>query len=207
MEHLLGIDLVTFIRGAGYIGLACIVFAESGLFFGFFLPGDSLLFTAGFLASQGFFNIAILVPLLFFAAIAGDQFGYAFGRRVGPALFKREESKFFKRSHLERAHRFYEHHGAITIVLARFVPVIRTFAPIVAGASRMHYGTFLTYNLLGGTLWAIGLTVAGYVFGNLIPNPDHYIIPVVLVIIVLSMLPVALKAYTFHKRSRTTTSQ
>ncbi len=202
MEHLLGIDLVSFIRGAGYLGLALVVFAESGLFFGFLFPGDSLLFTAGFLASQGYFSIGILVPLLFLSAILGDQFGYAFGRRVGPALFRREDSRFFKRSHLERAHVFYKEHGASTIVLARFVPVVRTFAPIVAGASRMHYGTFLIYNLLGGVPWAVGLTLAGYVFGNIIPNPDHYVLPVVLVIIVLSMLPALYKTHKIRKKTR-----
>jgi len=187
-----GFDLVALIKAAGYLGLFGIVFAESGLFVGFFLPGDSLLFTAGFLASQGFLNIWILAPLAFIAAILGDNFGYAFGRRVGPAIFTRERSLFFHKEYLERARIFYEAHGGKAIVLARFLPVIRTFAPILAGVGRMRYSTFLFYNVIGAVLWAIGLTFLGFYLGNAIPNIDRYLVPIVLVIVIISSLPALL---------------
>ena len=187
-----GFDLVALIKAAGYLGLFGIVFAESGLFVGFFLPGDSLLFTAGFLASQGFLNIWILAPLAFIAAILGDNFGYAFGRRVGPAIFTRERSFFFHKEYLERARIFYEAHGGKAIVLARFLPVIRTFAPILAGVGRMRYSTFLFYNVIGAVLWAIGLTFLGFYLGNAIPNIDRYLVPIVLVIVIISSLPTLL---------------
>jgi len=187
-----GFDLVALIKAAGYLGLFGIVFAESGLFVGFFLPGDSLLFTAGFLASQGFLNIWILAPLAFIAAILGDNFGYAFGRRVGHAIFTRERSLFFHKEYLERARIFYEAHGGKAIVLARFLPVIRTFAPILAGVGRMRWPTFLFYNVIGAVLWAIGLTFLGFYLGNAIPNIDRYLVPIVLVIVIISSLPALL---------------
>ncbi len=185
----LGFDLISLIKTAGYLGLFGIIFAESGLFIGFFLPGDSLLFTAGVLASQGFLNIWILAPLMFVAAILGDNFGYAFGRKVGPAIFTKERSLLFHKEYLEKAQMFYERHGGRTIVLARFLPVIRTFAPILAGVGKMYYPTFLFYNVLGGAFWAIGVTVLGHYLGSVIPNVDRYLIPIVLVIIILSILP------------------
>ncbi len=190
-----GIDLQVLIQVIGYLGVTGIVFAESGLFIGFFLPGDSLLFTAGFLASQGFFNIHLFAVLCFAGAVLGDSVGYAFGRRVGPVLFAREDSLLFKREHLVRAAHFYETHGGKAIVLARFMPMIRTFAPIVAGMAHMRYRTFLTYNIVGGLLWATGLTYLGYFFGSVIPDPDRFLLPVVLTIIVVSMLPGLLHAY------------
>src|SRR3989338_1165858 len=140
--EILNFDLASLVKTAGYLGLFGIIFAESGLFIGFFLPGDSLLFTAGFLASQGYLNIWLLVPLCFAAAVLGDNFGYAFGRRVGPKIFRKEESLLFHKHHLERARTFYERHGKKTIILARFVPFARTFAPILAGIGEMHYRTF-----------------------------------------------------------------
>ncbi len=184
-----GFDLVALIKAAGYLGLFGIVFAESGLFVGFFLPGDSLLFTAGFLASQGLLNIWILAPLAFIAAILGDNFGYAFGKRVGPAIFVKERSVLFHKEYLERARIFYEKYGGKAIVLARFLPVVRTFAPILAGVGRMRYPTFLFYNVIGGVCWAIGLTLTGYYLGNVVPNVDRYLVPIVLAIIVLSVTP------------------
>lgn len=187
-----GFDLVTLIRGAGYAGLFVIIFAESGLLLGFFLPGDSLLFTAGFLASQGFFDIGLLILICFSAAVLGDSFGYAFGKRTGPMIFRREDSIFFHRSHLERAARFYEKHGGKTIILARFMPFIRTFAPILAGVGLMRYRTFLFYNAIGGAIWAIGLPLLGFYLGSVIPNVDRYIIPLVLLIIIFSAIPPAL---------------
>ncbi|QQG42604.1 MAG: VTT domain-containing protein [Candidatus Giovannonibacteria bacterium] len=189
MEFLAGWDLVSLIKTAGYAGLFVIVFAESGLFIGFFLPGDSLLFTAGFLASQGFLNVWPLALLMFLAAILGDNFGYSFGKKVGPAIFSCEDSWLFHRDHLERARIFYERHGAKTLVLARFLPIVRTFAPILAGVGRMHYPTFFFYNILGAALWALGITWLGYFLGATIPGVDKYLIPIILVIIVVSILP------------------
>ena len=182
-------DLKDLIETIGYIGIFAIIFLESGIFFGFFLPGDSLLFTAGFLASQGILSLPILITGCFIAAILGLQVGYLFGRKVGPKLFNRTDSIFFHKSHLLKAQAFYEKHGAKTIVLARFIPIVRTFAPIVAGVGSMHYPTFIRYNLIGAALWAIGVTFAGYSLGSLIPDVDKYLLPIILLIIVLSVLP------------------
>ena len=150
-------DLTTFIQAIGYLGIFAIAFAESGLFIGFFLPGDTLLFTSGFLASQGLLHYWPLLGLTFLAAVLGDSFGYAFGRKVGPAIFKKEDSIIFHKSHLERAENFYKKHGGKTIILARFMPVVRTFAPILAGVGKMRYGSFLFYNLVGGGVWSASL--------------------------------------------------
>lgn len=182
-------DLVTLIKTAGYVGLFGIVFAESGLLIGFFLPGDSLLFTAGFLASQGFFSVWVLAGLCFLGAVLGDSFGYAFGRRVGPKIFTREDSLFFNKSHLEKARVFYEKHGGKAIVIARFMPIIRTFAPILAGVGEMKYSHFFFYNIFGGFAWAVGLTFLGYYLGSVIPGIDKYLLPIIAVIIFLSILP------------------
>lgn len=182
-------ELIPLIKTAGYLGIFAIVFAESGLFIGFFLPGDSLLFTAGFLASQGFFNIWYLIPLIFVAAVLGDNVGYAFGYKVGPMLFNKEESILFHKDHLERARIFYEKHGKKAIVLARFMPGIRTFAPILAGVGKMDYTVFMAYNLIGGILWGVGLPLLGYLLGNTIPDADKYLLPIILLIIFLSILP------------------
>ena len=151
-------------------GIAAIIFAESGLLIGFFLPGDSLLFTAGFLVQTGIikFNIHLLVAILFIAAVLGDNVGYSFGRKFGRKLFERKNSVLFHSENLQRAEAFYQKHGPKTIVIARFVPVVRTFAPIVAGISHMHYRTFVIYNMVGGFLWAVGLTYFGYLAGNVI---------------------------------------
>lgn len=193
MNSFLGIDLVIFLKTIGYIGLGGILFAESGLLFGFFFPGDSLLFTAGFLASQHLLNIWILIPVSWGAAILGDSVGYAFGRRVGPRIFTKEKSVFFRKENLVWAQKFYERHGGLTIVLARFVPVVRTFAPILAGVGNMNYPTFLFYNITGGFFWAGGVTLLGFYLGRLAPGVDQYIIPVVALIILLSILPGILK--------------
>lgn len=182
-------DLITLIKTAGYLGIVGILFAESGLFIGFFLPGDSLLFTAGFLASQGYLHIIPLMFLSFLAAVAGDSVGYTFGRRVGPAIFKREDSLLFHKDHLERARVFYERHGGKAVILARFMPIVRTFAPILAGVGRMRYGMFLAYNIIGGLLWTIGLSGLGYFLGNTIPDVDKYLLPIILGIIILSVAP------------------
>jgi membrane-associated protein len=185
-------NLPELIKTVGYIGLFIIVFAESGLLIGFFLPGDSLLFTAGFLASQGYMDISILMVLVFVAAVLGDSFGYAFGRRVGPRIFSRDDSLFFNKENLRLAQEFYAKHGGKAIILARFMPVIRTFAPILAGVGNMHYRTFLSYNIIGGALWALGLSGLGYYLGSKIPNVDHYLLPIIALIIFISILPGAI---------------
>ncbi len=183
MEFLLGIRhffeieyLIQFGQIFAYISLFAIIFAESGLLIGFFLPGDSLLFTTGFFASKGLLDIKILLPLLFLAAVTGDSVGYTFGRKVGRKLFQREKSLLFHKKHLMAAEAFYEKHGKKTIILARFVPVVRTFAPIVAGIGHMEYKTFLTYNIVGGFLWAVGVTLLGFFLGQL-PIIDISILP------------------------------
>ncbi len=172
-------------------GIAAIIFAESGLLIGFFLPGDSLLFTAGFLVQSGIikFNIHLLVIILFVAAVLGDNVGYTFGRKFGRRLFERKNSVLFHSDNLHRAEAFYQKHGAKTIVLARFVPVVRTFAPIVAGISKMHYKTFLAYNLVGGFLWAVGLTYLGYLAGDVIERYGINVEYVILGIIFISIAP------------------
>lgn len=184
-----GVDMVEVIKAIGYIGLFGIVFAETGLFVGFVFPGDSLLFVAGVLAAQGFFSLPILLVGLFIAAFAGNMFGYWFGGYVGPKIFSRDDSLLFRKSHLIKAQQFYEKHGPKTIVLARFIPIVRTFAPIVAGVARMHYGTFALYNCIGALLWSVGLTVLAYYLGGLVENIDRYLLPIVLLIVFLSILP------------------
>jgi membrane-associated protein len=183
------------IEAFGTIGLFLIIFAESGLFFGFFLPGDSLLFTAGVLAAKAdspLWPFPVVLVLVATGAILGDQVGYVFGRRAGPALFRRPDSRLFKQSHVEKAQRYFEEHGPKTIFLARFVPIVRTFAPIVAGVGRMEYRTFVTYNVVGGLLWAVGVTSLGYLLGEAV-DIDKYLLPVVAVIIVVSLIPVLLE--------------
>lgn len=183
-----------FIRTIGYLGVFAIIFAESGLLVGFFLPGDSLLFTAGFLASLNppVFSLPVLLVGFFLAAVIGDSVGYAFGRRVGVKLFQREDSLLFNKKNILRAQAFYEKHGGKAIVLARFIPIVRTFAPIVAGIGTMHYPRFLAFNLVGGLLWAVGVTLAGYFLGSAIPDIDRYLLPIVVLIVIVSVTPAAL---------------
>ena len=186
----------------GTIGLFIVVFAESGLLVGFFLPGDSLHFTAGRLASQGKLNLPVILVGCFLAAVAGDQVGYLFGNRVGPALFRRPDSRFFKREHVARAQAFFDRHGAKTIVLARFVPIVRTFAPIVAGVGEMTYRTFVTFNVVGALLWAVGVTLLGYALGEVIPDIDKYLLPAIAVIIACSLAPMAVEVLKHRRRAR-----
>lgn len=186
----------------GYIIMFAIVFAESGLFFGFFLPGDSLLFTAGLLASQGVFNIWILVPILIVGAILGDNAGYWTGKKFGRWLMKQPDSFFFKKHHLIKAQRFYEKHGGKTLILARFMPAIRTFAPIAAGIANMDYNKFFFNNVLGGVLWATSMTVGGYFLGRVIPDVDKYLLPIIGVIVVASVIPAVL-----HMRAEATSPE
>ncbi len=177
------------ITAYGLIGVILIVFAESGLFFGFFLPGDTLLFTAGFVASQGIFSLPVLLVGTFVAAVLGDSVGYWFGKKTGPALFAKEDSLFFKKKYALQAQVFYEKHGKKTIILARFMPIIRTFAPIVAGIGNMNYRIFLTYNIVGGFIWSFLLILLGYFLGKSIPGIDKYLLPIVLLITLASLAP------------------
>ncbi len=193
------------IQSFGLLGIAAIVFAESGLLIGFFLPGDSLLFTAGAIAAGVFsslsvdLNIAVLLPMVALAAVAGDQVGYLFGSRVGATLGNREDSRFFKQAHLAKAEVFFEHHGPRALVMARFVPVVRTFTPIVAGAGSMRYRTFIIYNVVGGVLWAVGVTLLGYFFGQVDLVREHIELAL-LAIVAVSLIPVAIEVLR-HRRS------
>jgi len=183
-------DLPTLVQWAGYVGLIAIIFVETGFFFGFFLPGDSLLVTAGLLISSGLdMDLRLLGLMLNVAAILGDALNYWVGRVTGPRIFVREESLFFRRKHVDAAHEFYERHGAKTIVLARFVPIIRTFAPLVAGVARMDYRTFTIYNVIGGTAWIWSMLFIGYFLGRYVPGIDRHIELVIIVVIFLSILP------------------
>ena len=192
IESIFHLDLVKIIESVGYLGLSGIIFAESGLLIGAVLPGDSVLFTAGFLASQGFFNIWLLTPMTFIAAVTGDSVGYAFGQKVGKKLFQKEDNIFFHKKNLIRAQKFYEKHGGKTITIARFLPFVRTFAPIVAGMGDMPYKKFLFYNVIGGFLWAVCIPFAGYFLGSTIPNVDKYLLPIIVAIIFLSIAPTAI---------------
>lgn len=210
MEELIGFDLKHLIATIGYIGIFGIVFAESGLLVGFFLPGDSLLFTAGVIAGsktlQETLGVELSYPILaigcFIAAVAGDSVGYWFGSRVGRRLFQREDSLLFKKRYLYQAEALYEKHGGKIIVLARFMPIVRTFAPIVAGIGTMHYGRFISFNVFGGLFWAVGVVSAGHFLGE---AADGYLMPIVIIIILVSVAPLALhvlKDYLAQRRAR-----
>ncbi|MDP3645975.1 MAG: VTT domain-containing protein [bacterium] len=189
------ISLTALIQFFGYPGLFAAVFMESGVFFGFFLPGASMLFTAGLLASQGFFNPWILIPGVTIAAILGDNTGYWFGNKIGIRLFLRPDSRFFRRSHLERAKEFYEKYGSRAIFLARFIPIVRTFAPIVAGIVSMKYRVFVTYNILGAVVWGAGVTFAGYYLGTRFPAVEQYLSYIILGIIFVTSIPIFIDIY------------
>jgi len=187
------LDPIILIKAVGIIGIILIVFAETGLFFGFFFPGDSLLFTAGIFASQGVYNIWVLLVCCIIAAILGDSVGYWSGKKYGRQLFDRDAGFFFKKKRLYDAEIFYEKHGKSTIIIARFIPIIRTFAPIVAGIGKMKYSSFVSYNIFGGIVWVSSLLLLGYFLGGVIPDPDKYIIPIAFLIIVISFLPIVVR--------------
>ena len=194
-------DVETLVRVGGLTAMTFIVFAETGLLVGFFLPGDSLLVTAGVFAGTGQLNIVHLNLVLIAAAILGDTVGYWFGRKTGPALFKRPKSLLFNPEHLRRAHDFYVKHGGKTIVLARFMPIVRTFAPIVAGMGRMEYRRFLAFNVFGGMFWVLSMTLTGYYLGR-IPGVKENIEVVILIVIFLSILPGIIAAILERRKSR-----
>jgi membrane-associated protein len=186
-------DVKELVRWAGYSGMTLIVFSETGLFVGFFLPGDSMLVTAGLFASQGLFHIVWLNLLLICAAVTGNATGYLIGKKSGPALYSRENSRFFKREHLIKTREFYEKYGAMTIVMAQFMPFARTFAPVVAGIAGMPYLRFAGFNVIGAICWVMSMTLIGYFLGSAIPGIDKHIELVILGIIVLSLLPGIIK--------------
>ena len=192
--------LYELVRWGGYVALVAIVFTETGLLVGFFLPGDSLLITAGLVAAAGGLDIWLLNGLLIVAAIVGDSVGYAIGYRAGPRIFTREDSRWFNRRHLVRTREFYERHGGKTIVLARFIPIIRTFAPVVAGVGRMEYRRFLSYNVLGGIGWVSSLTWAGYVLGRTIPDIGRYIHIVIGIVVIVSVIPIGVEWWRARAR-------
>lgn len=194
-------DVKWLIQVGGIPMITGIVYAETGLMVGFFLPGDSLLVTAGIFAAAGYLDLGILLGVVTLAGIIGDQTGYWFGRKTGPALFKREDSLLFKKHHVQRAHDFYEKYGSKTIVIARFVPIIRTFAPIVAGVAQMNYRKFVFYNIAGGFLWVFSMVLGGYFLGSAIPNIDKRIHWVIAVVIVLSFIPAVIEVIKHKKKA------
>jgi membrane-associated protein len=193
-----GVDLITFIKAVSILGVALVIFAESGLLIGFFLPGDSLLFTTGFLIYSGVlpFNIHLAVLILFVAAVLGDSVGYTFGKKAGPRIFSKPDARLFKQEYVKKAQDFYEQHGGKAIIIARFVPIVRTFAPIVAGAANMSYRRFIMFNIVGAVLWAAGITYAGFLLGRWFEymgwEIDHILLPIIGIIILLSILPPAI---------------
>lgn len=186
-------SLPELIQAGGLLGISLIVFAESGLFFAFFLPGDSLLFTAGILAAAGTFSLLHVIIVVAIGAWFGNLFGYLFGKKVADSLFTRKDTFFFKKAHLTTTHRFYEKYGSITIILARFVPIVRTFAPILAGASHMTYKKFIFGNSVGAIAWSLAMPLLGYFLGSKIPHVDTYILPVIGGIMIASFIPFAYK--------------
>lgn len=204
-----GIDPQKLLEAVGLIGLFAVIFAESGIMIGFFLPGDSLLFTAGLLTygiedfqlANG--NIVLVSVGCAIAAIAGDQVGYGFGKKVGPGLFSKEQSRLFKPEYVTKAEIFFQRHGAKAIVMARFVPVVRTFTPIVAGVSTMHYRTFVKFNVIGGVVWAVGFTQLGYWLGRRFPEIADNLEIAVIIIVAFSLLPVAVEVLRHRRAAKT----
>ncbi len=195
-------DVMTLLQTGGYIGIATLVFAESGVLIGIFFPGDSLLFAAGMLSATGFFSFPHLLALVIVAAILGDSVGYWFGAHVGERLYERPDSRFFKRAYLERTEAFYKKYGTRAVVLARFVPIVRTLAPILAGAGSMSYGIFLRANIVGALIWGAGMTSLGYFLGTLIPESEHYILPISLGIIATSFIPFFIEIFREWKKKK-----
>ncbi|MSO17820.1 MAG: hypothetical protein CK520_00190 [Actinobacteria bacterium] len=183
-------ELINSLSPYAEVAIWLIIFAETGLLIGFFLPGDSLLFTAGLLAGQGKLDIWLLLPGVFIAAFVGDQVGYTFGEKLGPRLFNKPDSRFFKQEYVTHTRNFFNKHGSKTIIIARFVPIVRTFAPVLAGVGEMDRKTFVIYNVIGAFLWAVGITMLGYILGDVIgESVDQYLLPIIAVIILISLIP------------------
>jgi membrane-associated protein len=196
-------DVRGMIEWGGTLLVCIIVFVETGMFVGFFLPGDSLLVTAGVFAGAGQLRLAWLLSLVTLCAIAGDQIGYLIGWKAGAGLYNRKDSRFFKRRHLERAHEFYERYGGKTVILARFVPIIRTFCPPVAGAAKMRYGRYLLYDICGGFCWVWGMVLLGYTLGRTVPNIDKRIHYIIAAVIILSFVPAVYHAWKAREHNPT----
>jgi membrane-associated protein len=188
-------DLSNLIQTLGLIGVIAVIYAESGLLIGFFLPGDSLLFTAGLFAAQGYLNFPLLVIGVGLAAFLGDNTGYWFGAKIGPKIFTREDSLLFKKHYVAETQEFFDKHGARAIVFARFIPVVRTFTPILAGVGKMNYSVFIKYNIVGALIWAVGISTLGYVLGQFVPQVEKFLTPIVLVIVLTSFIPPIREAY------------
>ncbi len=194
-------SLTSFILAFGYLGVCIALFAESGFFLGFFLPGDSLLFAVGLLASRGHLNLAILIPLAIISAVAGDSLGYWTGVAFGRNFLERHTNRFLKRQYLEDTEKFFAKYGAMAVFFARFVPIVRTFTPIFAGIGEMRYGTFFLYNIAGGALWTGGLLIIAYYLGQ-IPGVSHYVTIIIVLIIIVSLLPIAFGAVRAYRRKK-----
>jgi len=195
-------NLPELVQWAGFFGIAAIIFSETGLLIGVFLPGDSLLVTAGLIAAKGYLNVYVLAPTLTIAAICGNSVGYFIGRTTGPRIFNRENSLFFNKKHAIRAHEFYEKYGRKTIVLAQFMPVIRTFAPVIAGVGGMRFRQFVAFNILGAFFWIWSMLGIGYFLGNSIPGIDQHIEIVVIIVVFISLLPGIISAYRARRARR-----
>jgi membrane-associated protein len=195
-------DIHVLVRSAGLFGLMAIIFSETGLLAGFFLPGDSLLVSAGLFAATGDLRMYELLPLLTLAAICGNSLGYFIGRSTGPRIFNRENSLLFNKKHAMRAHEFYEKHGRMTIVLAQFMPIIRTFSPVVAGVGGMEFRNFIKYNAVGAVLWVWSMLGIGYFLGNYIPGVDQHIEVVVVIVVFISILPGLIGSYRARRKNR-----
>lgn len=200
MHNLL--DPTSLIKATGYIGVFTIVLLESGFIFGFFLPGDSLLFTAGLLASQGYLNVGILIVISIIGAIIGNTVGFYTGSKLGTRLFRREKSVIFSPKRVEEAHEFFEKQGPKSLILARFIPAVRTFVPIIAGVAGMKYKTFIMFNAIGGALWGLLLPLLGFTLGRAIPSIDKYLLPIIFLIIIISALPVVIQYLKVRKSKK-----
>jgi len=202
LRHLLAqiYDVKGLIEWGGTVLVCVIVFVETGMFVGFFLPGDSLLVTAGVFAASGQLRLGLLLSLVTACAIAGDQLGYGIGRKAGESLYRKRDSRFFKHEHLQEAHDFYERYGGKTVIMARFIPIIRTFCPPVAGAAKMSYGRYLTYDIFGGLLWVWSMVLVGYSLGRSVPHVEKKIHYVIAVVIVVSLMPAAYHAWQVRRK-------
>jgi len=194
-------DLESLISTVSYIGIFGIIFAETGLLLGFFLPGDSLLIAAGLMAAKGDLSLPIIITVVAAAAIIGNIVGYFIGQKVGPIIFKREKSRFFHPEHVEKTHNFFEKHGSKTVILARFIPIVRTFVATFAGVSKMSFRKFFIYSVIGGVLWGVGLPLAAFYLGKLIPDLDKYILLVIAVVIIISFIPVFLELHKSRNKT------
>ena len=195
-------ELIPLIQTVGYIGIFAIIFIETGMLFGFFFPGDTLLFSVGVLASEHYLNLPLVIIVLSVAAVGGGMFGYWTGGKLGPKIFTRDDSAFFKNSHVVSAEKFFARHGNITVFIARYIPVVRTFIPTIAGVARMQYRKFFTYNLVGGVAWCTLIVLIGYFFGQKIPNIDAYLLPIVGVACSASFLPILIEVFKKKHKTR-----